>query len=90
MTIVEDYPLNTIHFLPNHLGHAFADLALGGAERDGVTVVLVSHSADIVREACTRALWLDAGRLVLDGPAGAVLDAFQGKISGPSGPHDRA
>ncbi len=33
------------------------------------TVFLVSHAAQTVEETCTRAIWLDHGRLVLDGPA---------------------
>ena len=33
------------------------------------TVFLVSHAAQTVEETCTRAVWLDRGRLILDGPA---------------------
>jgi teichoic acid transport system ATP-binding protein len=33
------------------------------------TVFLVSHAAQTIEETCTRAIWLDHGRLVLDGPA---------------------
>lgn len=33
------------------------------------TVFLVSHAARTVEETCTRAIWLDHGRVVLDGPA---------------------
>lgn len=33
------------------------------------TVFLVSHAAKTVEETCTRAIWLDQGHLVLDGPA---------------------
>jgi teichoic acid transport system ATP-binding protein len=33
------------------------------------TVFLVSHAAQTVEEMCTRAIWLDKGRVVLDGPA---------------------
>ncbi len=42
----------------------------------GATFVLVSHSADMVRQLCQRAIWLEAGRIVADGPAGEVVDAF--------------
>ncbi|WP_152192656.1 ABC transporter ATP-binding protein [Georgenia satyanarayanai] len=41
------------------------------------TVFLVSHSDSTVRAMCDRALWLDKGRLVMDGPAGEVCDAYQ-------------
>lgn len=33
------------------------------------TVFLVSHAAQTVEEMCTRAIWLDSGRVVMDGPA---------------------
>ncbi len=41
------------------------------------TVFLVSHSDATVRAMCDRALWLDGGRLVMDGPANEVCDAYQ-------------
>lgn len=38
--------------------------------RDGAgTVFLVSHAAQTIEETCTRAIWLNHGRLILDGPA---------------------
>ncbi|MFE5310545.1 ABC transporter ATP-binding protein [Isoptericola sp. NPDC056605] len=38
--------------------------------RDGAgTVFLVSHAAQTIEETCTRAIWLNHGRLVLDGAA---------------------
>lgn len=33
------------------------------------TVFLVSHAAQTVEEMCTRAIWLEGGRVVMDGPA---------------------
>jgi ABC-type polysaccharide/polyol phosphate transport system ATPase subunit len=42
----------------------------------GVTIVLVSHSVDQVKRFCARCLWLDAGRVVMDGPAGLVADRY--------------
>ena len=41
------------------------------------TVFLVSHSNSTVREMCTRALWMDKGRLIADGPAEDVVAAYQ-------------
>ncbi|MFF8829896.1 ABC transporter ATP-binding protein [Streptomyces sp. NPDC015131] len=41
------------------------------------TVFLVSHSNAAIRETCDRALWLEAGRLLMDGPAGEVVDAYE-------------
>ena len=40
------------------------------------TVFLVSHSLDVVRDTCNRALWLDAGVLRLDGPVDQVVAAY--------------
>lgn len=41
------------------------------------TVFLVSHSPEAVRTTCQRALWVDAGRLVMDGIADDVVDAYE-------------
>jgi ABC-type polysaccharide/polyol phosphate transport system ATPase subunit len=42
----------------------------------GKTFLLVSHSLGDVVESCTRAIWLDSGRLVMDGPAREVTAAY--------------
>ena len=39
----------------------------------GTTVVLVSHDLDAIRDACTRCLWLDRGRVVADGAPAEVM-----------------
>ena len=41
------------------------------------TVFLVSHSLDTVRDACTRAIWLDKGLIHMDGAVDEVVDAYQ-------------
>jgi teichoic acid transport system ATP-binding protein len=46
------------------------------------TVFLVSHGLGIIRESCTRAIWLEGGQIVLDGDANEVVDAYEDK-------HDR-
>ena len=43
------------------------------------TVFLVSHGLGVIRESCTRAIWLENGRIVRDGPADDVVDAYQAK-----------
>jgi ABC-2 type transport system ATP-binding protein len=48
-----------------------AELRAGGA-----TILLVSHSPQQVRELCARCLWLDHGRLRMDGPTDEVLTAY--------------
>lgn len=41
------------------------------------TVFLVSHSMRSIRDACTRVLWLDRGRLVMDGDPEDVVAAYE-------------
>jgi ABC-2 type transport system ATP-binding protein len=43
---------------------------------DGRTLFFVSHSERDLRRFCTRGLFLDGGRLVLDAPIDDVLDAY--------------
>lgn len=43
---------------------------------DGCTVLFVSHSAATVKALCGRAVLLDSGNLVMDGPASKVLDHY--------------
>jgi teichoic acid transport system ATP-binding protein len=40
------------------------------------TVFLVSHGLGIIRESCTRAIWLEDGKVVLDGETNTVCDAY--------------
>ena len=40
------------------------------------TVFLVSHSMKQIRQSCTRAFWLDKGRIVMDGLPADVIDAY--------------
>ena len=49
-----------------------------GFRRAGKTLLCVSHALDTVEALCDRAIWLDHGRLVKDGPIGAVLDEYRG------------
>ncbi len=43
---------------------------------EGITLLFVSHSADIVRAICSRAIWLDAGIVMADGAADAVVQRY--------------
>ncbi|MGN6686354.1 MAG: ABC transporter ATP-binding protein [Actinomycetales bacterium] len=43
------------------------------------TVFLVSHSLAVVRETCDRAIWLEDGRMLMDGPADDVVDAYEAR-----------
>ena len=51
------------------------------------TVFLVSHSSATVTKLCDRALWLEQGRLVMDGPAEEVVEAYRsaGRTKKPTG-----
>ncbi|MGC9083189.1 MAG: ABC transporter ATP-binding protein [Anaerolineae bacterium] len=44
--------------------------------RQGVTVLFVSHSADVVRSLCNRALWLHEGHLLANDTAEAVVRRY--------------
>jgi ABC-type polysaccharide/polyol phosphate transport system ATPase subunit len=46
----------------------------------GATLLVVSHQLELIETMCSRALWLDKGRLRLDAPVGEVVAAYQ--------PHD--
>lgn len=41
------------------------------------TVVLVSHSAETIRNSCGRGIWIDGGRIRSDGPVDEVLGAYE-------------
>lgn len=42
----------------------------------GVTIIVVTHSHELVREICENAAWLDHGTLKAFGPSGEVVDAY--------------
>ena len=44
---------------------------------DGATIFFVSHSLSDIVQLCSRAIWLNKGRVVMDGPAGEVADAYR-------------
>ncbi len=48
----------------------------GSRRKDKGQLLFVSHSGPMVRELCNRALWLERGQILLDGPAAEVLDAY--------------
>jgi lipopolysaccharide transport system ATP-binding protein len=49
-----------------------------GFRQQQKTLLLVSHDMSAVRRFCDRALWLDHGRLVMDGPVDQVTRAYEG------------
>lgn len=42
----------------------------------GVSTILVSHTLSQIRKLCTRVIWLDKGRLIMDGDTKTVCDAY--------------
>ena len=42
-----------------------------------ISLLLVSHSMPQVLQFCSRAVWLDAGRVMMDGPAKEVVGAYE-------------
>jgi ABC-2 type transport system ATP-binding protein/lipopolysaccharide transport system ATP-binding protein len=46
------------------------------AEREGRTVVFVSHNLDAVMQLCTEAIWLDRGVVTAEGSTESVVDAY--------------
>jgi ABC-2 type transport system ATP-binding protein len=56
----------------NECERQFAELR--GSDR---TVLLTSHDSDFLRRHCDRALWLEDGRIRMDGEADEVIDAYE-------------
>lgn len=52
--------------------------------RQGKTIILVSHDAVAVRRICGRALLIQEGRLVADGPTDRVMDHYEGLLKQPA------
>ncbi len=49
----------------------------------GHTILLVSHEVGIISSFCRRAVLLDGGRLVLDGPGDEVADEYETLVASP-------
>ena len=49
---------------------------MGDVARQGRTVMFVSHNMTALRSLCTRAVWLNEGRVMEDGAAGTVVDHY--------------
>ncbi|MEV5747970.1 ABC transporter ATP-binding protein [Actinoallomurus sp. NPDC052308] len=44
--------------------------------KEAGAVFLVAHQLDSIREMCNRVLWVDEGRLIMDGDTDTVVDAY--------------
>jgi ABC-2 type transport system ATP-binding protein len=43
----------------------------------GTTVLFVSHNLDQIREICNRVIWLDEGKIKMEGETQQVCDAYR-------------
>jgi ABC-type polysaccharide/polyol phosphate transport system ATPase subunit len=44
--------------------------------------VIATHDLELVRRVCSRAIWLSAGRIVVDGPIDIVLPEYSSHMAG--------
>ena len=56
-----------------------------GFQEQGTTLLFVSHDASAVQALCDRAVLLDAGRFILDGPPQQVMDYYNALIAQKEG-----
>lgn len=52
----------------------------------GTTVLMVSHVLSQIRSMCDHVIWLDHGKVVMDGDAKTVCDAYEGLIDFDNAP----
>lgn len=50
--------------------------------KNGVSIMLVTHSMDLVRNMCQRAILLDAGRVAFEGPPDQAAERYHALLSG--------
>ena len=54
---------------------------MGEVAREGRTVLFVSHQMNTIRRLCGRCLWLDGGRLRMDGPTVHVVSGYEAGLA---------
>ena len=42
----------------------------------GITVILVSHAVGQIRDLCNKAIWIEKGKIIMQGDAEEVCDAY--------------
>lgn len=52
----------------------------------GTTVLMVSHALNQIRSLCNHVVWLDHGKVVLDGDTQSVCDAYEGVVDFDNAP----
>jgi ABC-2 type transport system ATP-binding protein/lipopolysaccharide transport system ATP-binding protein len=53
----------------------------------GTTIVIVSHSLDMIQRLCDRVAWLDHGHLVAEGPSQDVCEQYLAKVNAAEAKH---
>lgn len=48
--------------------------------QSGESVLFVSHDMNAIKRTCSRVIWIDRGRLVMDGAPGEVVDAYVNEL----------
>lgn len=56
--------------------------AMEGLRNSGRTVLFVSHNLAAVENLCSRGIWIDAGKIRMDGRAKEVIIAYMGSFAG--------
>ncbi len=56
--------------------------AMDGLRSGGRTVLFVSHNMAAVENLCSRGIWIDGGRVLMDGAAKAVISAYMAANAG--------
>jgi teichoic acid transport system ATP-binding protein len=51
-------------------------------------VFVVSHSTGVLQRVCTRAVWMEAGKILADGPVEEILEAYEDEVD-PDGIEER-
>lgn len=46
-------------------------------KRDGKTIILVSHSLDVMKDFCDRVIWIDQGKIVAQGSPAEMITRYQ-------------
>src|SRR5438309_6935069 len=49
---------------------------MGDVAKQGRTIIFVSHSMESISRLCPRAIWLNEGKLIVDGPADDVIAQY--------------
>ena len=63
---------------------SYSSLVSGLRSSPASDMSLVSHSNAAIRETCDRVLWMDQGRLVMDGPTEEVVSAYEATVRKPA------